>query len=123
MACGACLPQAPIDTACNLKPLGTILPQFSAGTHVAGTTYMRAFDVVYGSATIGVRLSPPGPGDGEVWRLTASANGQPVGSSALLLNTRTTPAQQVTVQRTAAAVGKHGTVVVEAGALPGCRVG
>ncbi|KPF41182.1 hypothetical protein IP76_22150 [Rhizobium sp. AAP43] len=74
---------------------------------MAGTTYMRSFLFVNGTSRVDVELLPPLPGQ-TIWRLLATANGQPVADTATI-------PRGISILRVPAAVGKHGRVEINAG--------
>lgn len=71
-------------------------------------TYMRAFELRINTTVIGVQLLEPLPSKPGIWRVVATANGVPVGSSLTLSN-------GIKIDRVAGDIGKFGTVKIDAG--------
>ncbi|KAL4431043.1 hypothetical protein ABPG75_006299 [Micractinium tetrahymenae] len=96
--------------------LGSKAPDMSLKTQVEQSvrlpqyTYMRAFELRINTTIVGIQLLPPLPSKPEVWRIMATANGQPVASTLTLAN-------GIKVDRVAGDIGKFGTVKVNAGFL------
>ncbi|KAL4426828.1 hypothetical protein ABPG77_006614 [Micractinium sp. CCAP 211/92] len=83
--------------------------QFSAGTKVAHTTYMRVFEFDSGRSSVRVDLLPPLPAAPGVWRITAKADGRPMRPGTLKLG------GGVDVTYVPSQRGKHGRVEIEQG--------
>ncbi|KAL4425073.1 hypothetical protein ABPG77_010387 [Micractinium sp. CCAP 211/92] len=94
--------------------LGSKLPDMSLKTQVQRSvrvpthTYMRAFELRINTTVINIKLLPPLASKPEVWRIVATANGQPVVSSRTLPN-------GIKIDRVTGDIGKFGTVKVNAG--------
>ena len=89
--------------------------QFSAGTHVAGTTYMRVFEFDSGRNSVRVDLLPPLPSAPGIWRITAKANGRPMAAGYLKVG------GVIDVTYVPSQIGKHGRVEIEKGGWVGFR--
>ncbi len=87
--------------------------QFSAGTKVAHTTYMRVFEFDSGRSSVRVDLLPPLPAAPGVWRITAKADGRPMRPGTLKLG------GGVDVTYVPSQRGKHGRVEIEQGGWVG----
>ena len=61
--------------------ISLVLPQVEQSVRLPQYTYMRAFELRINTTIIGIQLLAPLPSKPAVWRLMATANGQPVGST------------------------------------------
>ncbi len=101
--------QAVFAFLCTLTTaVASFLLQVQRSVRVPTHTYMRAFELRINTTVINIKLLPPLASKPEVWRIVATANGQPVVSSRTLPN-------GIKIDRVTGDIGKFGTVKVDAG--------
>ncbi|KAL4433922.1 hypothetical protein ABPG75_000363 [Micractinium tetrahymenae] len=97
------------DVLSSRSPTLSLATMVERSSRNPKTTYMREYNLRINSTVVDVKLLPPLPTNPAVWRITATVNSKPIAAGTTKLP------NGITVSLTPGAIGKFGTVKVDAG--------